>query len=131
MDHSTTGARPDQIMNNALLIRCALCFLWIAPCISFAQAQQPERLVLQLEGLTSEHRDAMTRTLSTAGEARIVFACVPAGIVVLEGMDGTSRTRLEQRGRELATERSLVLRRIEQAATIAQAEAACAQVRDR
>lgn len=131
MDHSTTGARPDPIMNNALLLRSALWILWIAPCCSFAQAQQPERIVLQLDGLTSDHRDAMTRTLATSGEARIAFACVPAGILVLEGTDGTSRTRLEQRCRELVTERSLVLRRSEHPATIAQAEAACAQVRDR
>ena len=131
MDHSTMGARLDQTMNNALLFRCALWILGIIPCCSYAQAQQPERLTLQLEGLTSDHRDAMARDLATSGEARIAFACVPAGIIVLEGAGGTSRSRLEERGRELVTGQSLVLRRSEPQGSIAQAEVACAQVRDR
>jgi len=91
----------------------------------------PERVTMRVEGLTSETRDALTRELALTGEATVAFACVPAGILVLEARQGQSRSQLEDRSRSLITARSAHanVRKMDQ--TLAQAEAACAQARNR
>ncbi|HRF78818.1 MAG TPA: hypothetical protein PL070_01895 [Flavobacteriales bacterium] len=91
----------------------------------------PERVTMRVEGLTSETRDALTRELAQTGEATVAFACVPAGILVLEARHGQSRSQLEDRSRSLIIARSAHanVSKVEQ--TLAQAEAACAQARNR
>lgn len=57
---------------------------------SHAQAPQapPARLAFHVEGMTVEERDAIARELNDEGAYRIAFACVPAGILVIERADG-------------------------------------------
>lgn len=50
-----------------------------------AQAEGPQGLAFHIEGLTAEERDAFANDLARDGEFRIAYACVPAGILVLEG----------------------------------------------
>lgn len=115
-----------------------LRMLWLAMvlmCSTYGQAQHPdaaiERLTLKVEGLTSATRDEISRELEASGEARIAFACVPAGILVIEARQGQSRAQLETRSRALLTQRSATLRSRTLDHTLAQAEAACAQARTR
>lgn len=104
-------------------------------CSTHSQAQLPdasrERITLEVDGLTSETRDALSRELERSGEARIAFACVPAGILVIEARQGQSRTQLETRSQSLLTQRSAALRSRTVDRSLAQAEAACAQARTR
>lgn len=135
MDHSSTGARPAETMNNAYLFRFALWLLGIALGGAVAMAQQPAatppRITMHVTDLTSADRDALARDLAISGGSRIAFACVPAGILVLEGHSGLDRSQLEQLGRRMLNDRSLTIQRAEQQGTIAQAEEACAQARSR
>ncbi len=48
------------------------------------QAQTAHRVALRVDGLTSEERDQLSTDLSQRGDLRISFACVPAGILILE-----------------------------------------------
>lgn len=115
-----------------------LRMLWLALVLTASigsHAQQPDagraRLTLQVDGLTSETRDALSHALERSGEARIAFACVPAGILVIEARQGQSKAQLETRSRDLLTQRSTALRSRSIEHTLAQAEAACAQARNR
>ncbi|MCC6541371.1 MAG: hypothetical protein IT225_04045 [Flavobacteriales bacterium] len=127
-------------MNNAFLHRCVLWILGAGLYATPVRAQQPapigigeppERITLHLAGLTSEVRDAMARELAINGEAHIAFACVPAGVIVIEGSSRMNGQQLEQRSRSILTDRSVRIQRTDLRGSIAQAEAACAQVRDR
>lgn len=111
---------------------------WLAMVLAFCancQAQQrtPSREVvtLHVEGLTSATRDAITRDLDQAAEMRVVFACVPAGILVIEARNGQSKAQVEERSRTLLSSRSASLRARTVDQTLAQAEAACEQARNR
>ncbi|MBX2972918.1 MAG: hypothetical protein KF797_07440 [Flavobacteriales bacterium] len=90
-----------------------------------------ERITFHMDGLTSETRDDLARELKRTGDAHIAFACVPAGIIVLEALPGLTRTELETRSQQLFSARSAASRMRRVDSTIAQAEAACAQARNR
>lgn len=50
----------------------------------FAQAHHERMAAFEINGLTSEQRDALARDLKQDGRYRIAFACAPAGILILE-----------------------------------------------
>lgn len=50
-----------------------------------AQVESPQAVAFHVEGLTAEESDAFATELATEGEFRIAYACVPAGILVIEG----------------------------------------------
>lgn len=54
------------------------------------QAQTPRQpsstRAYRVEGLTSDDRDRIARQFAIEGDFRIVFACMPAGIVVIEAV---------------------------------------------
>jgi len=133
-DHSSTGGMNEQTMKNTSIILRTLGLVMVLLCTR-SQAQTPtiarERISLHVDGLTSETRDDLARELKRSGDARIVFACVPAGIIVLEARPGLTRTELETRSNQLLSNRSATshARRVEH--TIVQAEAACEQARNR
>jgi len=133
-------------MGKALpLLKAALLPLAIGLGATALRAQAPQvlgivedaatHLVLRVEGLTSGQRDAIVRDLRTGDGARLVYACVPAGILVFapEG-EGTAASKsagaidgvLPVAGRHLRREDVTETRM-----TLAEAEAACAQARDR
>ncbi|HEY0975876.1 MAG TPA: hypothetical protein VGE21_00280 [Flavobacteriales bacterium] len=51
---------------------------------------------LKVQALTSEERDALNRRLQADGGMRVAYACVPAGILILEH-DATERSAAEVR----------------------------------
>lgn len=110
---------------------------WLVLCIalgSSALAQRSstaEQLTLHIEGLTSATRDALVKETTLGNELRIVFACVPAGIIVLESPSGLRKAQIEQRSHTLLNARSATLRTHILEHSLAQAEAACEQARTR
>lgn len=68
-------------MHHRVLVVCCALLLTI---IGFAQGPAPSSITLQIKDLSTEERDALVRQLEKGGEARVAFACVPAGILVLE-----------------------------------------------
>ena len=89
-------------MKNTTLFRTAVT-LALAILLGTAgiKAQSPsaeaDLFAVRVNGLTTATRDAVTRDLVTQGQARVVFACVPAGILVFEALDGTDREHMRQR----------------------------------
>ena len=53
-----------------------------------APATVPQRMAFHVEGMTAEERDAISVQLAEAGAFRIAYACVPAGIIVIEPIEG-------------------------------------------
>ncbi len=103
--------------------------------ISGAYAQEripkPRPVVLQVEGLTTATRDGLIRDLASSSDLELVYACVPAGILVFGTRTSLSRSDIESRGRAMLTSRSSSdqVRRLDH--DLAAAEEACAQVRNR
>lgn len=50
-------------------------------------ASEQARIALRIAGLTSAERDLLQHELSRNGGTRIAFACVPAGLLILESTD--------------------------------------------
>lgn len=99
--------------------------------MAFAQGPSTQReMVLQVRGLTSEMRDGLANDLQREGHYRIAFACVPAGIILLESTDVTRRVDQQ------ADLMPVVHRRIDPSAIRStnmlrrDAEAACAEARN-
>ncbi|MEZ4739010.1 MAG: hypothetical protein R2818_06545 [Flavobacteriales bacterium] len=99
--------------------------------MAFAQGPSTQReMVLQVRGLTSEMRDGLANELQREGHYRIAFACVPAGIILLESTDATRRVDQQ------ADLMPVVHRRIDPSAIRStnmlrrDAEAACAEARN-
>lgn len=59
-----------------------------------AQSPAPNAVTYQVNGLTAAHRDAISQDLAARGDLRIAYACVPAGILVLEPNGTTMRGSL-------------------------------------
>lgn len=70
------------------------CSLLLTLCTSaLLLAQEP--IGLQINAMSSAERDAITTNLSAAGELQVVFACVPAGLIVFnEATSSGSREAL-------------------------------------
>jgi len=119
--------------NTSILLRALGFVLVLIGTRSQAQDHHidPSRITYQVEGLTSATRDEIVRELKRTGDMHLVFACVPAGIIVVEARSGATPTELEARSAAMLRSRSSAtrIRRTEQ--TLAQAEAACEQVRNR
>ncbi|MBK8339693.1 MAG: hypothetical protein IPK99_06710 [Flavobacteriales bacterium] len=70
--------------------------LWITGLIPAGlharpSALTPGRSAFRITGLTSATRDALAQDLALDGGFRIAFACVPAGILVVESTSGPMR----------------------------------------
>lgn len=103
----------------------------MAPAVAIAQ--QPSRtgheLVLRIDGLTSAERDAFKQALPADGSLELVYACVPAGILVIGSQGAATKTELRTQALPLATERLGTARVSEPAMDRLQAEAQCAAKR--
>lgn len=62
---------------------------------------------MRIQSLTSEERDALNRQLQAEGSMRVAYACVPAGILILEH-DATSRSAAQVRELLLARVESVL-----------------------
>ena len=122
-----------DMQNNKFFLPCLLWILLSTLGIQ-AQAQRPAalpaRITLHVDGLTSATRDALNST-TTPGEPRLVFACVPAGILVLESTANETPAQLESRIVNALTSRSAAERARVVDQSLEQAEAACASIRNR
>ena len=90
------------------------------------------RIALRITDLTEEERDAFTRDLHEQGNARIVFACVPAGVLVIEGTEsGRSADNLRLHALPGLLRNVAADRITEDQLTLRNAEDLCAEARNR
>lgn len=90
------------------------------------------RIALRVADLTEEERDAFSRDLHEQGDARIVFACVPAGVLVLEGTEsGRSVDNLRLHALPGLLRNVAADRITEDQLTLRNAEDLCAEARNR
>lgn len=96
-----------------------------------AQQAAATSITLHIDGLSTEERDGLNQQLISRGDARIAFACVPAGIIVLQATDA-SRSADSLRLRALpGLLTSVAPHRIqEQAVSLTEAEQMCDNVRN-
>lgn len=119
-------------MISAFQFRLLMVLAFIATLSYNAQGQAPaaSALTLKVAGLSSEARDAIAHELEATTGTRLVFACVPAGILVFScPNDGTSHLRstaLDQVRRHASGRVSEELN-----IGLPEAEQLCAQARNR
>jgi hypothetical protein len=110
----------------------ALILLFVALISAQANAQQPAPglCTMVVKGLDSATRDALSRDLQNASGTRLVYACVPAGILVFstpQGDAATARAHVEPLLRRHVRHEDIS----DMGISLEQAEARCAQTRDR
>ncbi len=71
------------------------------------RAQQPVNALVayQVSGLTSADRDQLALQADQGGVVKLTFACVPAGILVFEPVNGAARADLGTQVEGLITQR--------------------------
>lgn len=108
----------------------AAVLLMIASAGAHAQTTSP-RVALRVSQLTPDERDALNRDLIARGELRITYACVPAGIIIIEPV---AQDRDADSVRAMAAaaiiRRLPADRRTEIPLTLTEAEALCSAARN-
>ena len=108
-----------------------LAFLIIGGILHIHAQTVAQRVALRVEGLTNEERDQLSSDLSQRGDLRISFACVPAGILILEPVspDRSADSVRAMAGAALI-HRLPAQRRSEMALTLNEAEELCSAARN-
>ncbi len=89
------------------------------------------RIALRITDLTNEERDAVNRQLTDSGNAHIAFACVPAGLIIIEATDATRNMDSLRLRTMPGLLRSVAPARIsEDHLTLQRAEELCAEMRN-
>ncbi len=96
-----------------------------------AQASSPATYAVRVAALTSAERDAVVRDLTDNGSARLVFACVPAGVLVFEAAPQRTREAARASASSALQARTRPDRITELAMSLSEAEVACAEARNR
>lgn len=96
-----------------------------------AQSTASTTLAVHVADLTSEERDAVAQALEASGEARMVFACVPAGVMVFAPKADRSTHTLRSQSLAALNARMPQQRIHETTLSLADAEAACDEARNR
>ncbi|MCC7501276.1 MAG: hypothetical protein IT229_02020 [Flavobacteriales bacterium] len=95
-----------------------------------AQTATTPSIAYQVSGLSPDMRDQLAQALQQQGTMRIAFACVPAGILVFEPVNGGLRADLQQQVESLIAQHvgrsSITLSSLDRN----QLEAQCAGVRN-
>lgn len=92
----------------------------------------PSRVALRVDGLTSEERDQLSADLVQRGDLRISFACVPAGILILEPVSpDRSADSVRAMAATALIHRLPAQRRSEVALSLSEAEELCSEARNR
>ena len=99
--------------------------------VGHAQATGPSTYAVRVAGLTSEERDAVVRELALTDQARMAFACVPAGVMVFEPTPNRNRDAVVLSVVNVLEARTHRERILEIPLSLADAEAACAEARSR
>ena len=121
-------------MNTEDLLRRALSITAFALALTLptqAQSNIPTQgsLIIQVQGLTAAKRDLIKQDLDGHGDLLMRYACVPAGILILETAPGRSVSDLKAQVAPFIQRHVPVGRSTELFITIQQAEDRCAQVR--
>lgn len=122
-------------MNTRLLLRsCGLLSLvaLLGHAKAHAQSAEPPAIGIHVNGLTSDERDALSRDLAVQGDVQVGFACVPAGILMLEPT-GRAAFTPERQAAAIHVVRARIdgTRISEEQLTRTGAEALCAEARNR
>lgn len=97
----------------------------------FGQTPPTNSVALRVSDLTSEERDQLSNDLNANGALRISFACVPAGIIILEPVDpGRSANSVRALAAAALIHRLPAERRSEVSMTTHDAEDLCAAARN-
>ncbi len=121
-------------MNTLFFRTCLLAGLLACASAEHACAQSStdQCIALRIADLTSAERDALSIALTEHGDARIAFACVPAGLIILESTDATRSADSLRLHAMPGLLRSVAPSRIsEDHLTLQHAEELCANERDR
>ena len=113
------------------MVLIALTILTPNPSSAQSSTGNDAYFTLRVEGLTSQERDAVNSDLQSRSDLKLVFACVPAGIMVFAGEMNSTRTSTRQNTLALMQARMTTTRMSEEPLGIAEAEAVCAQQRNR
>lgn len=87
-------------------------------------------LTVHIDGLTTQDRDAIQQRLGDRSDLKLVFACVPAGIMVFTAEAGVQKSIIRQRAIPELSTRIDASRITEMQQSIAESESACAQARN-
>ena len=106
-------------------------FLLLNTDVIAQSAGDEHRYAVKIQGLTTEDRDALQRQLAGHSDLKLVFACVPAGILVFESTTNGTREQVKQRSLPMVQPHIRAERITELDHGLADAETACAQQRNR
>jgi hypothetical protein len=119
-----------QLMRFGWTMAASLLLLLPFSLKAQSVAQANSQYAVQVDGLTVEHRDALQLELKDSNDLWIVYACVPAGVLVFAS-HGETKQQTRQRALPLLETKSLRARAEELTGGLADAEAACTQARNR
>jgi len=93
-------------MDNTFFARVAAFVALILVMVTGLRAQTPTTpsIAYQVSGLNPDMRDQLAQALHQQGIMRIAFACVPAGILVFEPLNGGLRADLQQQVEDLMSQ---------------------------
>lgn len=109
----------------------ALLLMFSMQQVGHAQDTGPSTYAVRVAGLTSEERDAVVRELALSGQARMAFTCVPAGVMVFEPTPNKTHDAARLSATTVLEARTHRQRITEVSMSLADAEAACEEARNR
>jgi hypothetical protein len=108
-----------------------LAFIAVGGLLHSQAQTTATRVALRVNGLTVEERDQLSTDLSQRGDLRISFACVPAGILILEPVSpDRSADSVRAMAAAALIRRLPAKRRNEVALSINEAEELCSAARN-
>lgn len=114
---------------NTHLSRTLAFLAFIALC-GLLQCQA-QRVALRVDGLTAQERDQLSADLGERGDLRISFACVPAGILILEPVSpDRSADSVRAMAAAALIQRLPAQRRSEVSLSLSEAEELCSAARN-
>jgi hypothetical protein len=121
----------EQLMRFGGMLAASVLFLLPFCLKAQAPASADRAFAVRVHGLKNEDRDALQRELNGRIDLRLVYACVPAGVLVFEALPAETKQQAQQRALPLLEAKALRARTEELIGGKAEAEAACAQARNR
>jgi hypothetical protein len=118
----------EDLLQRALSI-AVLAFATMQTASAQRSIQEQAPVILHVEGLTASKRDLVKQEMEAQGDLRMSYACVPAGILILEPVPGRSVGDLRTQVAPIIRRHVPAGRSTELTITIQQAEDRCAQVR--
>ena len=88
-----------------------------------------QHIAFHIDGFSSTERDAIAVEIAMGGEFRMSYACVPAGILVIEPIAAGASSVLSTHGEALVRKHIGTRTLVREAKTITELEQACTQVR--